>query len=546
MRIVSGAREAMGYVFIAFGAVFVFWVSAAYCFSTQRWLLLGDSTYAYLLNGLNIATGHLVGHTDHPGTTLQILCAILLRIFYFFAPDSDGQSIVMSVLTHPDWYLRNIFLSIFALQSIILAAVASWAWRSFNTLAPAVVLLCGVFASPLIIMTQVWEVWPEILIPSLCFLLAAVTLKRWREHTLAPALCSPALALSAGAVTGLASFTKITCFPIFFMSFFLWKDKKNRLLYAAGFVGVALFCMLFFWDLLGKAGSWLINLALHTGHYGDGPASVVDMKVFYLDMMTMITSNMPLVVLLVLTLVGLFLFRKKRNSLGWKISALYTVATLLVAVIVAKQYRQRYLMPIYFPIFFVPLLCVSQMNKRSIQLAVYGVCAIFTFSSLYILYGNMMENKTDFSEQFPRYDTSVFQGKNIIEVFDSLTVSYGLSVGNDYARGRYSEILQQMYPHIFTYDMKEGQFYHFKRPVSLAEILSKGPTVIHGTQLAQEAAVVTARAQQHNQSIRLAMRTTILGDKLASFKRIPPFIEFGDAVYEVLGEIPQKGADHIK
>ncbi len=40
---------------------------------------LGDyfEDYTYLLNGLNILTFHSPGHTDHPGTTLQLLSASL-------------------------------------------------------------------------------------------------------------------------------------------------------------------------------------------------------------------------------------------------------------------------------------------------------------------------------------------------------------------------------------------------------------------------------------------------------------------------------------
>ena len=68
-----------------------------------------DPEYAYLFNSLNIAKFEAPTHTDHPGTSLQLLGAVVIRASYFF---SGKTSLVEDVLSRPEHYLRimNILL----------------------------------------------------------------------------------------------------------------------------------------------------------------------------------------------------------------------------------------------------------------------------------------------------------------------------------------------------------------------------------------------------------------------------------------------------
>jgi hypothetical protein len=507
------ARKIIGYVFIVFSAIFVFYITINYCFSTKEWLLGGsDGTFSYLLNGLNVATLHSVGHTDHPGTILQILCGVLLRIFYFFAPDSNSNSIVMSVLTQPEWYLKKIFTSIFVLQAVILAAVASRVWLSFNNVGLLIVILASPFASPLLIITQSAQIWPEILLPSLFLLLALVTLKRWREYTMDVPIPSRVLALITGALTGVALFTKIIYFPVFLVSFFFWNDKKSRCHYIIGVACVMLICIPFIWGLLGRTISWFIALALHAEHYGSGSATIVDPAYFYANIIEIISSNIPTVILFAITICGLLIFRKERHKLGWKIPALFTFAAFILIIIVAKHYQSRYLLPIISTCYFVPLICSAQF--KNVVLSTIVVCIICCFLSSYTLY-NSAVNKVRgnyFSGKYSNYDDNIFQGKNIVESYNTFTISYGLSLGSDFSKNRHGELLRTIYPNRFNYNIWNKQFYHFGNSVSFEEIASGGPVIIRGTLLKGD-----------------YCKNLIFGKELASFPE-------GDVLYELLGE----------
>src|SRR4029079_1248187 len=57
-----------------------------------------DPSYAYLLNSLNISNLHRPNHIDHPGTPVQTLGAVIIRILN---PTADESTRAREVLKNP-------------------------------------------------------------------------------------------------------------------------------------------------------------------------------------------------------------------------------------------------------------------------------------------------------------------------------------------------------------------------------------------------------------------------------------------------------------
>jgi hypothetical protein len=69
-----------------------------------------DPVYAYLFNGMTLATGKMeVGHTDHPGTPVQCFAAIVIFIKHLF---NHSIPLYQDVILHPESYLRAICTAI--------------------------------------------------------------------------------------------------------------------------------------------------------------------------------------------------------------------------------------------------------------------------------------------------------------------------------------------------------------------------------------------------------------------------------------------------
>jgi hypothetical protein len=89
-----------------------------------------DPTYAYLLNGLNILQSIPPAHTDHPGTTVQLLAALVIgiewRIRHWFG---STLGLVESVLRDPESYLNHINLVLVMLLGFFIWLAAALVHR---------------------------------------------------------------------------------------------------------------------------------------------------------------------------------------------------------------------------------------------------------------------------------------------------------------------------------------------------------------------------------------------------------------------------------
>jgi hypothetical protein len=97
-----------------------------------------DPGYAYLFNGLNFACfDHHVGHLDHPGTPLQILCAAVIRFHYLF---SGSGGIPEDVIAHPESYLTSISWVMMLLITTVTAWSGFYLYRRNRSIGDAVLI----------------------------------------------------------------------------------------------------------------------------------------------------------------------------------------------------------------------------------------------------------------------------------------------------------------------------------------------------------------------------------------------------------------------
>ena len=101
-----------------------------------------DPEYVYLFSALNIATFEAPRHTDHPGTTLQLLGATVIRASYFF---TGRKSLVEDVLSRPEHYLRLMNIVLILLYSITLSAGGLKGFRVSGRLSVALILQTSPF-----------------------------------------------------------------------------------------------------------------------------------------------------------------------------------------------------------------------------------------------------------------------------------------------------------------------------------------------------------------------------------------------------------------
>ena len=101
------------FIFVIFPLAFLFCVLLLKSARGPYWRCINmDPEYTYLINSLNFAEGLPIGHVDHPGTTLQVSGAWILKSFHFFR---DASLLAEDVLKNPEVYLglmNRIFLGL--------------------------------------------------------------------------------------------------------------------------------------------------------------------------------------------------------------------------------------------------------------------------------------------------------------------------------------------------------------------------------------------------------------------------------------------------
>lgn len=84
--------------------------------ATPFYLHNADPEYCYFFNALNILQGKSPGHVDHPGTPLQMLGALVIRLASILTNDGhSSDSLVSNALDFPEFQLLAMNIALNAL-----------------------------------------------------------------------------------------------------------------------------------------------------------------------------------------------------------------------------------------------------------------------------------------------------------------------------------------------------------------------------------------------------------------------------------------------
>ena len=421
-----------------------------------------DPVYAYLMNGLTFALGsNDIGHTDHPGTPLQIFIALLITIIGWIRGSND---LAADVLTHPESYLRIISIVLILINCALLWMLGLFAFKNLRNrnLAVAVQLL------PLLSF-QLINFLPIVACESVITLLslaiaACIILYDAREKGPVRLLIIIAL-LSALSVS-----TKISSLSILIVPFFFFEKIKSRTIYLALSL---LFILLFISPVISKLGNFtgfISKLATHTGKYGSGEAELFNLTIFFQSMKQMLMQEFPFTLHLLLLPVG-WVVIGRRNITG-SLRRLYvaiTLATVFQVLAVARHYGFHYLMPVFalfMPLhgyFWIKLYSekISDISPRIVSL-IMTLLVLGVFTRLIVL-NRFEKGITNPIEQTAQAVKSEWKGKYIIlsdynngAAFIEPAIRFGLGYSGNSMKKRYTAILASAYPGNYLWNTRDG------------------------------------------------------------------------------------------
>lgn len=332
-----------------------------------------DPSYAYLFNGLLLLDWHSPHHKDHPGTTLQILIALLvyLQWGYYKLTSVVDPDVVVAAMAQPERYLLFISRVLLGLNVLATFLIGKKVYDVTKSFFLALVCQCSLLTYGLF-GTKLLYPAPEALVAFFSLLLLAlfVPLFFCPNQASKP---QTKLAISTGIVFGLGFATKLTFLPMLGL-FLLFKRQRD--------LGIAALSIVVSW-LIGVSPivkkliglwDWIYNMATHTGKYGGGSKGFVD-TTHFASHLTVLIKAFPFfylslslfLICLLLALIRRIVITGRTSTVGvsWaKPIVIFVVIGVVQTLMVLKHFGQHYMLAV-LPLAFIGTAILLQAAASS-------------------------------------------------------------------------------------------------------------------------------------------------------------------------------------
>ena len=458
-----------------------------------NWLWFNlDPDYFYLLDALNILNLTTPGHVHHPGTTVQWLAALILKMTH---PATSSEAISDLVLAGPEWYLRLISVVFTTLNGLALWGLGAVGRRIFGGLTAAWILQLAPFIS-MVILKHSYHVKPEALLVLGMLILASIAVL-----SLAPGLMARrrvSFAVAFGAIAGFGVATKITAFPVFLLPLFvLGQDAEFRdwagavVLYgASALAAVVLFT-------LPAAGAydvffgWMANVSQGPGAYGGGASGDFVDWTAYPGHVLKLFRRPAFHVVFILAIAALAMAVRRRLREGtafgaeaWLLAGI-VVSQLAHVLLIAKQPNAIYLIPsfILIPLAFVLVWRLGEgFVSISLNLGVAVLLAVMV-ATQGVAVVRLGQSQADKSRAARSMDMDRFKSCARVYSYAASSPSYALMLADYVTGGRFAERLAAQGPGNdywleHWWDQSRLVFRGWRGPQDMRETLAGYPCLI--------------------------------------------------------------------
>lgn len=443
------------------------------------------------MNSLNLSqfSGYGVGHFDHPGTTVQSVGAIVIKVTYFFGKINDD--IAKDVLSRPEYYLSRINFIFILMTGAALFILGLTAFKNLNNIYYAFLLQLTPLYPP-----TVSDHFADVTSESL-FIVAVILFIAVITGVVSSTDENPKVnfkyAVIFGIVSGFGLACKIIFIPLLIIPLILIRKIKFKALFS--FL-TFIFFLIFVFPALSFENSvryvnWISEILSHSGKYGTGQGSVIDASLYWSNLKNIflydVSFTVSYTIILITLAYGSFLrFKKpvKGNKYFDLLTGIFFSMTIQV-FLVAKHFDQRYMIAVSM-LSVIGLLAVCFTAKDFFTEKLTGkICAsalaiiiLFSFThiiKIYSSYSGYARNGYESGKitEFIKgnYNNEVLVNSNTIN-----NQIYSLYFGTDWAgsqKKRYISIIQELHPDYFYFDKYGKNFYLTNTDRIKKELLNK-------------------------------------------------------------------------
>ena len=453
-----------------------------------------DPSYLYLVNSLYILNGLPPDFIQHPGTTLQLWGALVIRCVA--GPIPFGQ-LVENVYRNPEVFLNAIYYSILAVN---IGSLIALGWYLLLKLR-RVVWVIVVQGSVLLI--AVWNasgvaqgdipvvanVNAENFFIGITNIYSLLLLKLYFDRKDGKIKFSGhRLAALFGFIGGIGIVTKTLFLGWAIAPFFLIKDWKGRVIFVLTLLlNIGLWTMPI-WPNLKHMVSWYTTALTHSGNHGAGAFSIFDFGNFYNNFSRIITENLfyfGICLMIVGKLLVSFLNRNKQSSKETKDSLAVEFVCVMLAVVfftmlvIARQHASHYMVP---TVNFLGLLCFFAGQIWPVKEFFLGaILVVFTvFNMTFVsttatkLSRMSTENYNFFKKVYSDYKDAIVCG-----FYRSSSPAFAMQFGDEnQGRLAYVDVLQKVYPNTVFFHYWNRYFYDGRDVINYVDLKEHFPRIL--------------------------------------------------------------------
>jgi len=454
-----------------------------------------DPAYLYLVNSLYLIENLTPSFVDHPGTTLEVLGAVVIRAFNL---TSDKSDVISEVLGDPEYYLNAIYYVILFLNISSLILVGFYAFKKIKNIlfacfaqsASFFFLFLKSYTSGSYILPVASNVFAESLFPIVCnlFIVFLVMLFCQKDKKI-----YFREAIAFGIVCALGVITKASFAPLLIIVLMLLPGLRSK----AGFFFVFLLGCFFltipiipeYKEMLNYIYLFQANIGLH----GTGGLGFLSLHSLYQNAVLLLKGHLFIPICLVMGIAFLLVvvfFRKKidwKNVPSWKIIKFLIcilVGIICQIVFVVKHPAPHYLAPavgflgIFLAFLYLGLKKCFHIKDR------YGwiflTLLIVGCSAIALNYRSELAKTNTDLHNFSKEVYDKYQECVVCNGYRSSSVAYALYFGDD-CKGRhraFSDQLQKIYPKSLVWNRWDYTFHHFDQKVSIDNLLASDNCVL--------------------------------------------------------------------
>jgi hypothetical protein len=481
-------------ILLVFPAIFLF-----FALSFNRTHFGNDPEYAYLLNGINIGMLKPVGHTDNPGTTVQIFSAVVLRCAYLIQPDKS-EGFQKYILRNADRHIELERKILIAINGIVMLLLGFISLILLRNLWLSLLLQIMPFTSVNLTEHVFTKVSPE---PVLLIVTAALILLIFRYY-FSLKRDEKINVLLIALVAGFGIATKATFLPLILIPLLLlnsWMLRKRFLLF------LGLFFIVFTLPAVPEyphMAKWFLLLSSHTGTYGAGGLGIFNVAQYLNNLVEICLINPILLVTLLVSVLIISLklikssFKQEfKSNKTFRIVTALAISQLAGILMVAKHYHaNHYLAPELCMVaanwIFIIIYLKEKLpdNYRKVMvfvpilfLLIVATLVIMNRSYLQEANQGYIQSNQDYNKMTQLLENE-FKGYTCAYYYPTSINPYSaLRWGNVYSRFQHTRAIKEIYPDGYFFDIRTHQFSLWETPVATStmyEISNKKLLIIGG------------------------------------------------------------------